>query len=196
MAMIIITAVMPKEITMAVRTSACGSGSVTPPGDVTATVEAAPGTNEMTPTTGPSLLSPTPDATVDARDYQQRNNCYFQSPTGNIMCGFVREGDLGVGCQLSKVTVIPAALLPTCDDSPAHKVAARIVSGKPEFMCVNQGFYVGDPVDGTNKGGGKVLEYGDTIVVRGTACTSTEQGVRCEAANHGFFVAADRQHLF
>ncbi|WP_307620348.1 DUF6636 domain-containing protein [Nocardia salmonicida] len=40
------------------------------------------------------------------------------------------------------------------------------------------------------------MNYGDTIIVRGAACTSTEQGVRCDVGGHGFFISADRQYLF
>ncbi|MFD6398791.1 DUF6636 domain-containing protein [Nocardia sp. NPDC060249] len=159
----------------------------------------APASNEppTAPGAGPSPadLPTRDDATVDARDYQQRNNFYFQSPTGNILCGFVEEGTLGVGCQLADTHVIPPEL-PTCDNSPARKVAAHIYGGTAEFLCTNQGFFVGEPVDGTNKGGGKTLNYGDTIIVRGAACTSTQQGVRCDADGHGFFISADRQYLF
>ncbi|WP_446223805.1 DUF6636 domain-containing protein [Nocardia sp. IBHARD005] len=42
----------------------------------------------------------------------------------------------------------------------------------------------------------KTLNYGDTIIVRGAACTCTEQGVRCDVGGHGFFISADRQTLF
>lgn len=52
-----------------------------------------PGSTDPTPAPGPGP-SPTglpsrDDATVDARDYQQRDSYYFQSPTGNIMCGII-----------------------------------------------------------------------------------------------------------
>ncbi|MFD3747077.1 hypothetical protein [Nocardia sp. NPDC058633] len=160
----------------------------------------APASNEppAAPGTGAdrSDLPSRDDATVDARDYQQHgDNFYFQSPSGNIMCGFVEAESLGVGCQLADAKVIPADL-PTCDNSPARKVAAHVAGGRSEFLCVNQGFFVGEPVDGTSKGGGKVLNYGDTVIVRSAACTSTEQGVRCDVGGRGFFIAADQQYLF
>ncbi|MFE6922700.1 DUF6636 domain-containing protein [Nocardia sp. NPDC057663] len=158
------------------------------------------------PATGPAVVpaptaptgAPVPtreDATVDARDYQQRDNYYFQSPTGNIMCGILADAPFGVGCQLARTNVIPPQL-PNCDDAPDRKVAVHVVDGKSEFLCTSQGIFVGSPVDGTNKGGGATLHYGDTLVVRGVACTSTQQGVRCDAAGHGFTISADNQTLF
>ncbi|MET9216593.1 MULTISPECIES: DUF6636 domain-containing protein [unclassified Nocardia] len=135
------------------------------------------------------------DATVDARDYQQRDSFYFQSPTGNIMCGILADAPFGVGCQLSKANVIPPQL-PNCDDAPNRKVAVHTVGGKSEFLCTSQGIFVGEPVDGTNKGGGATLHYGDTLVVRGVACTSSQQGIRCDAAGHGFTISADSQTIF
>lgn len=171
--------------------------SVTQPADSAARQPGASGTEPagVPDTVAPTDLPSRDDATVDARDYQQRNNFYFQSPTGNINCGIVEEGTLGVGCQLADTRVIPPEL-PTCDNSPARKVAAHVYGGTAEFMCTNQGFFVGEPVDGTNRGGGKILNYGDTIIVRGAACTSTEKGVRCDAGGHGFFISADQQYLF
>ncbi|WP_280341714.1 DUF6636 domain-containing protein [Nocardia neocaledoniensis] len=143
----------------------------------------------------PSGLPSRDDATVDARDYQQRDSFYFQSPTGNIMCGILADAPFGVGCQLSHANVLPPQL-PDCTDAPNRKVAVHTVGGKSEFLCTSQGIFVGEPVDGTTKGGGATLNYGDTLVVRGVACTSTEQGIRCDAAGHGFTISADSQTLF
>ncbi|SFL59487.1 DUF6636 domain-containing protein [Nocardia asteroides] len=143
----------------------------------------------------PSALPSRDDATVDARDYQQRDNYYFQSPTGNIMCGILADAPFGVGCQLAHANVIPPQL-PNCSDAPNRKVAVHTVGGKSEFLCTSQGIFVGSPVDGTNKGGGATLNYGDTLVVRGVACTSTEQGIRCDAAGRGFTISADSQTIF
>ncbi|MFD5175834.1 hypothetical protein ACFWM1_08470 [Nocardia sp. NPDC058379] len=132
------------------------------------------------------------DATVDARDYQQRDSFYFQSPTGNIMCGILADAPFGVGCQLAHANVLPPEL-PDCVDAPNRKVAVHTYAGKSEFLCTSQGIFVGEPVDGTNKGGGATLHYGDTLVVRGVACTSSQQGIRCDAAGGGFTISADYQ---
>ncbi|MFD4443231.1 DUF6636 domain-containing protein [Nocardia sp. NPDC058519] len=154
-------------------------------------------TTDPTPAPGPSPtgLPSRDDATVDARDYQQRDSFYFQSPTGNIMCGIVSATTLGVGCQLGHANVIPPQL-PDCTDAPDRKVAVHVYGGKAEFLCTSQGIFVGEPVDGTRKGGGKILNYGDTIIALGAACTSTPQGMRCDAGGHGFLISADSQTIF
>ncbi|MFE3542155.1 DUF6636 domain-containing protein [Nocardia sp. NPDC059177] len=170
---------------------------------VTADPTVVPDTSPVTadPTVVPDT-SPVPtgmptrdDATVDARAYQQRDNYYFQSPTGNIMCGILADAPFGFGCQLSHANVIPPQL-PNCDDAPNRKVAVHVDGNTTEFLCTSQGIFIGAPVDGTNKGGGATLHYGDTLVVRGVACTSTEQGIRCDAAGHGFTISADQQTLY
>ncbi|MFE3447185.1 DUF6636 domain-containing protein [Nocardia sp. NPDC059180] len=191
--------------------SGCGEDSSTSSPEVTTAVSTAPerpitpGTPEPAPpsaeptageATPPTDLPSRDDATVDARDFQQGNYYYFQSPTGNIMCGFINEGELGTGCQLRTTEVVPPELS-DCDTSRADRaLAAQVLGGAARFMCVNQGFFVGSPTDGTRKGGGNVLEYGETIIVRGTACTSMPTGVRCDQAGHGFMIAADKQELF
>ncbi|WP_249358127.1 DUF6636 domain-containing protein [Nocardia cyriacigeorgica] len=158
--------------------------------------EPDPGRPSGEPAGGETTLPSRDDATVDARDFQQGNYFYFQSPTGNIMCGFINEGELGTGCQLGTTEVVSPELS-DCDTSRADRaVAAQVLGGAARFMCVNQGFFVGSPTDGSRKGGGNVLEYGETIIVRGTACTSMLSGVRCDQAGRGFMIAADKQYLF
>jgi hypothetical protein len=135
------------------------------------------------------------DATVDARDYQQGENFYFQSPSGNIKCGFINNNNVGTGCQLTHASVIPPAL-GDCGTRPERAVAAQIIGRKASFLCLNQGVFVGQPLDGGGEGGGRVLGYGQTIFVRSTSCTSSLAGIRCDAAGHGFVIAADQQALF
>ncbi|WP_245557798.1 DUF6636 domain-containing protein [Nocardia thailandica] len=171
-------------------TAAPSGGNTAAPGTSSAPAVGDPGT------TRPSTLPDRDDATVDARDYQQGGAYYFQSPTGNIMCGFYVEGMGGVGCQLASTRVIPAELRPSCDDSPARKVAAQVEGGSARFFCTSQGVFVGMPTDGSGKGGGRILNYGDTLIVRGLSCTSTQAGVRCDDGRHGFTVSADAQTLF
>ncbi|WP_228833608.1 DUF6636 domain-containing protein [Nocardia brasiliensis] len=143
----------------------------------------------------PTKLPSREDATVDARDFQQEGYYYFQSPSKNIKCGFIESNGLGTGCQLKNATVIPAEL-PDCGTRPDRAVAAQVVGGEGKYLCLNQGVFVGPPIDGGSEGGGKVLAYGETIVVKGTACTSSEAGIQCSQAGHGFFIAADKQSLF
>ncbi|MEV0246660.1 hypothetical protein AB0H76_08745 [Nocardia sp. NPDC050712] len=158
-----------------------------------------PASQPVTAPASPTTLPSRDDATVDARDYKIGDEFYFQSPSGNIKCGFTNNNTYGTGCQLKDAKVIPAELQPRCDNSPARKVAAYIKGAAAEFICLSQGVFVGFPettAPGFNEGGGKVLSYGDTIIVRGTACTSSAAGVRCDQGGHGFFIAGDQQYLF
>ncbi|MFE3756253.1 hypothetical protein ACFXO9_18290 [Nocardia tengchongensis] len=167
-------------------------GGAAGPVSATTSSAAAGGGTTGTPVT---TLPDRDAANVDARDFQQQETYYFQSPTGNIMCAFTPAHTLGMGCQLEHASVIPAAL-PGCGTRPDRAVAVQIVEGTAKFLCTSQGIYVGAPLNGGSKGGGKVLEYGQTLIVRGTACTSTTAGVRCDSGGHGFLIAADQQQLF
>ncbi|MFC9662546.1 DUF6636 domain-containing protein [Nocardia sp. NPDC127606] len=133
-------------------------------------------------------------ATVDASRYQIDGSYYFQSPTGNIMCGVLATAPYGVGCQLRKANIITPKL-PNCTDAPNRKVAAHLYEGKSEFLCTSQGIFVGIPQDGS-AAGGAVLNYGESLTVNGYTCDSSSQGVRCRAGGHGFAISADDQHIF
>ncbi|MCU1643342.1 MAG: hypothetical protein JWN03_3617 [Nocardia sp.] len=177
----------------------CNDNKVTSGGTPTsgATISAAAADGgAQTTVAGPVTTAPTRnDANVDARDFQQGDKYYFQSPTGNIMCGIIDDKNFGTGCQLEHASVVPSQLS-DCGTRPERAVAAEVMGGAAKFLCLNQGVFVGSPTDGTNKGGGKVLRYGQTLIVRGTACTSTQAGIRCDAGGHGFLIAADQQQLF
>ncbi len=142
----------------------------------------------------PSKLPSRDDVNVDARDYQQGESYYFQSPSKNIKCA-LSVSTYTAGCQLKHASVIPPTIS-DCGNDNAHSVAAQIEGAAPSFMCWNQGVFVGTPVDGSNEGGGKILAYGQTIGVRGAICESLSAGIRCSVGNHGFFIAADQQKLF
>ncbi len=132
--------------------------------------------------------------TVDASRYQLDGGHYFQSPTGNIMCGVLATAPYGVGCQLRKANIITPKL-PNCTDAPNRKVAAHLYEGKSEFLCTSQGIFVGIPQDGS-AAGGAVLNYGESLTVNGYTCDSSSQGVRCRAGSHGFAISADDQHIY
>ncbi|MFI6046906.1 hypothetical protein ACIA8C_35170 [Nocardia sp. NPDC051321] len=165
-----------------------GATERAPQGNSTAAPETAAGA-------ATTKLPSRDDATVDARDYASDGKYYFQSPSGNILCGFIEADGIGTGCQLAHASVVPAEL-PDCGTRANREVSAQILGGKGQYRCLSQGIFVGPPLDGGNRGGGKVLGYGQTIIVRGTACTSMSAGVRCDQGGHGFFIAADAQSLF
>ena len=166
----------------------------TQPAQVTTTAVTAP---NSAPGSAPAQATTLPnrdDVNVDARDFMEQGHYYFQSPSKNIMCGIYVDNLHTAGCQLRKATVLPAGL--DCANNPAHSVAAEIRGATPQFSCLNQGVFVGPPLDGSTEGGGKVLEYGQTIGVRGVICESMTSGVRCTVGDHGFLLAADAQSLF
>lgn len=173
----------------------CDDGSGLPVSTSTEATTPAEVTTEPSRSPVATTLPTRNDATVDARDFQQGDKFYFQSPTGNIMCGFINDNNFGTGCQLAKASVVPAELS-GCGTQPDRAVAAVITGTTAKYLCLSQGVFVGQPLDGGTKGGGKVLEYGQTLIVRGTACTSMESGVRCDSGGHGFMIAADAQSLF
>ncbi|MFC4376619.1 hypothetical protein ACFO5K_21215 [Nocardia halotolerans] len=131
---------------------------------------------------------------VGAGKYQLDGGHYFQSPTGNIMCGILATAPYGVGCQLGKANYITPKL-PDCTDAPNRKVAVHLYQGKTEFLCTSQGIFVGIPQDGSGAGGA-VLNYGESLTVDGFTCSSSSQGVRCVGGEHGFAISADNQHTF
>ncbi|MFD4366923.1 hypothetical protein [Rhodococcus sp. NPDC058521] len=135
------------------------------------------------------------DATVDARHYQQGSNYYFQSPSGSIMCG-ITEGPEATGCQMIDVDPTPPAEMQECWNRENTSGGAKVSGTGSEYVCTNQGVYVGAPTDGGDRGGGRVLEYGDVLIVRGVACTSETTGVTCYMGQNGFHVSKEATNLF
>ncbi|RBO83616.1 hypothetical protein [Nocardia puris] len=168
-----------------------GSPAPSPSAQTSPVTQAPPADDTAAPTTYP----PVGTGPVDAREYQIGDHFYFQSPTGNIKCGFLLDDNFGVGCQLRDATVIPPEL-PGCTPAPDRAVAAHVSGPTSEFLCLNQGIFVGIPQDGT-AAGGKILPYGESIMVRGYSCMSLPDGVRCDSGRDaGFVIAADHQALF
>ncbi|MGY2060371.1 DUF6636 domain-containing protein [Nocardia gipuzkoensis] len=177
-------AAKPATTTRSAATTAAGSSAAVP------TATGSGGSAQAIPSKLPSR----DDVNVDARDYQQGDSYYFQSPSKNIKCA-LSVSNYTAGCQLKHASVIPPTISGCANDN-TQAVAAQIEGTAPSFMCWNQGVFVGSPVDGSDEGGGKILAYGRTIGVQGTICESLSAGIRCSVGNHGFFVAADQQKLF
>lgn len=85
---------------------------------------------------------------------------------------------------------------PPCANSANSAVGIKLAGGSAQHICLNQGVYVGPPVDGSDRGGGKVLAYGDTIIVQTVACQSTEAGITCWEAGSGFTLSRDVNEVF
>ncbi len=124
------------------------------------------------------------DANVDARDFQVAPDEFtFQSPSGNVWCA-IRPSEsvpiLQFGCQTRKS--VPGPGNQTCLNTANNTYAVRIEQSTIHF-CTNQGIYSAEKM--------KVLEYGQTIMVRGDACTSTTDGIACWRGDHGFMISRD-----
>lgn len=177
------------------------TGPAESPPPTSTPLKSKPTKEPPTETTAATTLAtrPTPptrdDATVDARDFQSGPAFYFQSPSGNILCG-VYPGDpqLGAGCQAVDAPASPDG--PPCQNTATSSVGIKLAGGAAQRICLNQGLYVGPPVDGSDRGGGRVLAYGDTIIVQTVACQSAETGITCWEAGSGFTLSRERNEIF
>ncbi|TSE00050.1 hypothetical protein FOS14_09545 [Skermania sp. ID1734] len=167
---------------------------VTPSVTPTTTPTTTPSTTESTTTappstsTSPTATSAAEPTTVDPREYQQGSSYFFKSPTGNIKCGILANGEYRTGCQLDHVDVVPGGTA-NCGAGAKEQVAAVISGVRAHLVCLSHSVFVG-------ANGGRVLAYGQSITARGTTCTSTPAGVRCEQSGHGFEVSTDNQSTF
>ncbi|MDP9638973.1 hypothetical protein J2W18_003907 [Rhodococcus cercidiphylli] len=139
---------------------------------------------------GPPAVAPAPnrdDANVDARDFEQAGSQYFfQSPSGNVFCGFNSSNAPGtiVGCQVRYS--VPGNTGRECLNTENNTYGVKInQDGTVEQICTNQGIFVGGPERP------RVLEYGQIIGVTGTFCRSDEAGITCYDGDRGFMISRD-----
>lgn len=107
----------------------------------------------------------------------------FQSPSGNISCGFY---DDGVACQISEYDFETPPRPDECGDTGwGFNFAVDVEGG---FM-----FCAGDV-----EGGGPALAYGQQLAMGDFHCVSREEGVTCVDAvsGGGFTLARDAYDLF
>lgn len=161
-----------------------GSGGIGQAPDVVTPAQATP-TAE-----GTAAVPPAPnrdDVKVDARDFEQAGGQYFfQSPSGNVFCGFSSSNAPGtiVGCQVRYS--VPGNTGRECLNTENNTYGVQIrQDGTVEQICTNQGIFVGGPERP------RVLEYGQIIGVTGTFCRSTEAGVTCYDGDRGFMISRD-----
>lgn len=148
---------------------------------------------------GASTTESTQAAVQEVDSAQFRGNSasgpgyFFRSPTGNVTCGMAFDNvNIGTGCQ-AKVSV-PSTTGVTCLNGGNSVYSSSLVSGAAVSRCVNQPFYVGGSGTGENLGG-RVLEYGQSISMRGNTCTSTTVGITCSGGDFGFTLARDRNDI-
>ena len=118
----------------------------------------------------------------------QRNDAYFQTPTGNISCVIVSEQGGFVRCDMKQLKQSYTKRPVDCelDWGSAFGIAADGKSGK--VICH------GDTLFGTEP---RKLEYGKTLEVGGFQCLSEKTGLTCKnSAGHGFTLSRARQKVF
>ncbi|MEK8070708.1 hypothetical protein [Rhodococcoides navarretei] len=161
-----------------------GAGGIAQAPDVVTPAQAIP-TAAVTP-----AVSPAPnrdDVNVDARNFEQAGGQYFfQSPSGNVFCGFNSSNAPGtiVGCQVRYS--VPGNTGRECLNTENNTYGVKInQDGTVDQICTNQGIFVGGPERP------RVLEYGQVIGVTGTFCRSTEAGITCYDGDRGFMISRD-----
>lgn len=119
---------------------------------------------------------------VDPADYAGTvTEVGFQSPSGNITCGFTERNAggtrTGVTCQISEFSFRSPAS--NCHGGGNGGAVVLRPPAKPSFTCL-----------GGVESGGPTLPYGSKIRVSGVTCASQSDGVTClDARGHGFRLA-------
>ena len=118
----------------------------------------------------------------------QRDDVYFQTPTGNISCVAVSEQGGFVRCDMKQLKQTYTKQPDDCelDWGTAFGIASDGKSG--EVICH------GDTLFGTEP---RKLEYGKMLEVGGIQCLSEKTGLTCKnSAGHGFTLSKARQKVF
>ncbi|MEU7138548.1 hypothetical protein ABZ942_03770 [Nocardia sp. NPDC046473] len=197
-------AVVPCAVALALL-AGCGNddkGSATPtsrsalPSSPAASSPAAP-----TPTTSssaPTATRPPVSGPVDPAQYRQQVGYYFQSPSGAFLCAILDQpidDNAQVGCQ-GPTAPAPAEFKDCWSKNP--QASALTVGVHSGARCLNQGVFVGAPIDGGSRGGGRVLPYGGVLTVGPFTCDSAEAGVTCtnDSTGTGFTIARENNRTF
>ncbi|WP_135232302.1 hypothetical protein [Nocardia sp. CS682] len=154
----------------------------------TTTATAAPTSATRAPASGP----------VDPAQYRQQMGYYFQSPSGSFLCAILDQpidDNAQVGCQ-GPTTPAPAEFKECWSKNPQGSTLT--VGKRSGARCLNQGVFVGAPIDGGSRGGGRVLPYGGVLTVGAFTCDSAENGVTCtnDTTGAGFTIARESNRTF
>ncbi|WP_194835937.1 hypothetical protein [Nocardia sp. XZ_19_369] len=198
-------AVVPCAVALALL-AGCGNddkGSGTPtsssaaPSSPVASSSTAPTT---TATAAPTSSTTRPHASgpVDPAQYRQQMGYYFQSPSGSFLCAILDQpidDNAQVGCQ-GPTTPAPAEFTECWSKNPQGSTLT--VGKRSGARCLNQGVFVGAPIDGGSRGGGRVLPYGGVLTVGAFTCDSAENGVTCtnDTTGAGFTIARESNRTF
>ncbi len=117
-----------------------------------------------------------------------QDSVYFQSPTGNIVCGIdLWENEATARCDMRELVPTHTTAPPDCDlDWGTSFVVGK--TGKGMLNC--HGDTILSP-------GEPVLGYGQAVSLGGISCVSAQTGMTCtNAEGHGFAIAKAKQRLF
>ncbi|MFG1798508.1 hypothetical protein [Nocardia sp. NPDC049149] len=195
--------VLPCAVTLALLTG-CGNDkdTATPTTSSAAPTSAAVRTSAA-PTAPPTSSAPTttrPPALgeVDPAQYREQRGYYFQSPSGMFLCAILDQPideNAQAGCQ-GPTTPAPADQKECWAKDP--NASGLAVGKRARTLCLTQGVFVGEPSDGGNRGGGRVLPYGASITVGPFTCSSAENGVTCtnDSTGNGFQISREMNRTF
>lgn len=153
--------------------------SPTSPGSTESTEN--PDTGSATGDLNPPASLSRDDANVDARDYQQGDTFYFQSPTGDYTCAIRPLDSRFTGCA-GPLNPVPTQL----SNCPTTNSASITIGG---YLCQTQGIMTGQE-------GGAVLPYGSVLVVQNVICTSQPSGIACDTGGHGFTISPQHNSVY
>ncbi|PXX63828.1 hypothetical protein DFR70_1053 [Nocardia tenerifensis] len=177
------------------RSAAPSSPVAAPPAlPTTAPVSTSAAASSAAPTTARGPVS----GPVDPAQYRQQMGYYFQSPSGTYLCAILDQpidDNAQVGCQ-GPTSPAPAEFRDCWTRNPQG--SALTVGAHSKALCLNQGVFVGAPIDGGSRGGGRVLPYGGMLTVGPFTCDSAESGVTCtnDTTGAGFKIAREGNRTF
>ncbi len=158
------------------------TGSATSPGSAPATP--ADSSEPRPPRAQPTSGLPKPRGrSTDLSDEQSPG---FTLPSGNIGCLFEQTGDgAHVRCDRRTYTGTPPPPPQQCQGDWGHSVGLTAGSRARPGCITDTVLGLRDQTDGS-----RPLRYGDAVLFRGIACTSTTTGVRCSTSGgHGFLLS-------
>jgi hypothetical protein len=172
-------------------TSACGGDDVSVTADRPAPRETVTVTATPTPTVTPAPSAepaeptePTEQPAPPPTDLSQYDVPGFTTPSGNIGCLFDDYQGPHVRCDRLRMTSVPPGKPADCDFDWGHSVELSL--GQRGALACTSDSVMGQQGE---TDGSRALPYGDSVTYRGILCTSTRQGLTCEARGHGFLIS-------
>lgn len=132
-------------------------------------------------------------ASLPSQSAYRSRNVVFETPSGNIVCGFV-VSPAGTGGECGVVSGLrpPPPRVACGAGDYTDKRVGLTASGRTRFVTC-----AGDPGPFLFKARAWVLRYGHAWRAGGIACTSRVAGLTCRnRVGHGFFLSRARWYAF